>query len=228
MRSEETLRQMAGEARVIVDLSRLREVVEQLRTQDNACTAEPLYIVQQEERVYGLDTTWGGPYVWLHSDEATEVDAEGSAKLEAAYQETLQVPEGYTRTGYVDRWEFVTATLTYQAALDYIEHNAHRHRGKLRVFVESGYRNPEWQWLRRALPELLAALEAQAEIPIGLDWRPIDTAPDDTRVLLYSARDGSVLEARRSVGDVWRDVDEGCSINPDWDWTHWAPVNAPS
>jgi len=58
--------------------------------------------------------------------------------------------EDWTRTGFRWRWEFVQAFFTRQAAEEYLQSQAHN-LGEARVYVESAYRNREWQRLRELL-----------------------------------------------------------------------------
>jgi hypothetical protein len=85
---------------------------------------------------------------WLFDgDELDEADAE---KMEAAYDETGDIPDNYTRTAYVDRWDFVTACFTEQGCKDYLAVNKHNLK-EHRIYAESGYRNKEWIALRKFL-----------------------------------------------------------------------------
>jgi len=143
----------------------LLELRERLLHQDNQCTGDPVFLVQQRKRDYGYDTDYAefDQIAWL--SEGYECDKEDSAKLEKDYEESGTVPDDLTRTAYVDRWEFVQAFLTQAAAEHYVASNAHRMTDP-RIFVDSGYRNKEWIRLRAILmdPEF-AALGASTEHP---------------------------------------------------------------
>lgn len=122
----------------------LVELAERLCTQDNAGTAHPVFTVQQRKRIMGLDPQWSDDHIaWLDEDW-DEVSPEDSAPLEEAYQATYEEPKGYTRTSYTDVWEHVMSFFTDQAARDYIKRNRH-HMNEPRVWVDSAYRNFEWQ-----------------------------------------------------------------------------------
>lgn len=133
---------------------RVLRIAENIRTQDNRITAHPIFVVQQRRRLYGMDPSYVDDVVWLHSDESYEVSEEDAKRLEAAYRKSRSEPDGYTRTAYVDSWEFVTACFTEQGCKDYIASNGHNLK-EPRIYAESGFRNREWQVLR----EFLAALE---------------------------------------------------------------------
>lgn len=128
-------------------------IAENLRTQDNRITANPIFIVQQRRRQYGMDTDYCEDVIWLHSDEGCEVDEEEHDRLEAEYKQTGETPDGYTRTGYLDSWEFVTACFTEQGCKDYIAVNGHNLK-EPRIYAESGFRNREWEVLRAYLSAL--------------------------------------------------------------------------
>jgi hypothetical protein len=134
----------------------LAEVAHRLRTQDNQVTAHPIFTVQQRRRIYGLDPAYSERVVWVDSDG--EADGEKSAELERDFEQTGKERDGYTRTAYVDIWQFVTACLTEQGCKDYLALNGHNLR-EPRIYVESGCRNVEWQKLRTLLadPSCVAA-----------------------------------------------------------------------
>jgi hypothetical protein len=136
----------------------IQKIAERVRTQDNAITADPIFVVQQRVRMYGMDPDVDDVFVWLDScNDNIEIEEEEAAKLEETYQKTLKIPGEYCRTGYKDIWEFVQPFFTRKAAEAYIEVMRHRLTDP-RVYVESGYRNREWQTIR-ALLMLIAADE---------------------------------------------------------------------
>lgn len=132
----------------------LAEIARELRTQDNAATAHPIFVVQSRHRIYGLDPTWGGDVVWLCQDETIEADEEESRELSERQEREGEV-EGWDLVGYVDVWRNEQPFFTRTGAEEYIVRNRHRLTDP-RVYVESAYRNPEWQAIRElllALPE---------------------------------------------------------------------------
>jgi len=108
-----------------------------IRSQDNLATAGPIFVVQQKRRLYGLDPAYTETFVWMNSD-GEEADENERA----------------TRVGYLDQWEFVTACFTQGAAQRFIDENAHNLK-EPRIFVESSYRNYEWQAVREYLKAVL-------------------------------------------------------------------------
>ena len=130
------------------------EIRERLHAQDNRMTADPIFLVQEERRIYGMDTAYDPKIAWLYDDESVEVDANEAARLEAAYQaDGEDEPEGFRRVGYAVQWEFVMCFFTEAAADLYIKQNKHRYCGELRTYVGSAYRNYEWQAVRGWLME---------------------------------------------------------------------------
>lgn len=130
----------------------LAAMAKAIGTQDNACTEHPIFLVQQRRRVYGFDPVDGGSVaVWLDAcNDCAEIHGDEEQALEAAYQETGEVPPEYMRTGYADQWEFVQPFFSKAGAEAYIEANRHRMTDP-RVYVDSGYRNREWQAIRALL-----------------------------------------------------------------------------
>jgi hypothetical protein len=71
--------------------------------------------------------------------------------MEAAHDNGEDEPDGWFRTAYQDTWHFVTACFTEAGCNDYIRLNGHNHRGKLRVYADSSYRNEEFRAVRAFL-----------------------------------------------------------------------------
>ena len=105
------------------------EISQRLRTQDNQCTAEPMFCLQIKVRDVGYDPAYSeGNTVWLDMDSGD-------------YQEVPPESEGAEEFGYKDRWETVMAAFTKQGLEDYMRldgHNVKRraHNGETRIFVE--------------------------------------------------------------------------------------------
>ncbi len=106
-------------------MSDLEDIRRDLLMQDNRMTSHPMFVVQQKRRIYGL----GEEY----TEQFATVDFEESE-----------------RVGYKDIFEFVTCFFTNKAAEEYIETNAHN-LIEPRVYVDSGWRNKQWQAVRALL-----------------------------------------------------------------------------
>lgn len=124
------------------------EIAARLRTQDNRATHLPIFVVEQKRRVYGFDTGYAddADIAWIDPD-GEPGDADEVAEIEAKYQDTGEEPEGWTRTAFQDRWEFVTACFTEQGCKDFLAVNKHN-LTEPRIYVYSGYRNREWEEVR--------------------------------------------------------------------------------
>lgn len=133
----------------------LLDLSTQLKTQDNRITSDPIFLVQQKRRIYGLDPEYAEEYEfeWLHEDEGYGPDEYVQLALEAWREAGGQEDMPYRRLAYLDTWEFVQCFFTNQAAQDYIQINKHR-LNEPRVYVDSGYRNHEWIQLRRFLSSI--------------------------------------------------------------------------
>lgn len=149
-----------------VNEEHLKLVRRNLRTQDNRATSWPMFAVQQKRRDYGYDPDYTDNIAWIdqyndYGKAPTEAECAASGyvpepdeptheQLDKKYEETGDEPDGWTRTGYVDRWEFVTACFTEQGCKDYLEIDGHN-LNEPRIYVYSGWRNYEWQNVTRLL-----------------------------------------------------------------------------
>jgi hypothetical protein len=117
------------------------DFVSRLRYHDNGkgvnkhCTRNPLFIVEKRERVYGFDGDYSDQYEWHNSDDpeykADKRTATRLDKLDDGGRDTAPWKKVY----YEDRWEFVSAHFTKEAAEAYVRRKHHDYI-ELRVFVE--------------------------------------------------------------------------------------------
>jgi hypothetical protein len=147
--------------------------------------------------ICGIDPVWGGEIAWLDSDHSQIHDAEEVERLEQAYRDTGSEPDGFTRSGFVKRWEFVTACFTEQGCKDYLDANGHNLRNP-RIYVHSGYRNAEWIKLR----EWLTAVPAPAE-----------SHPDDVAVDNFAAAMKAKMAKQRAKGYGGWDDPSDCAAD---------------
>lgn len=115
----------------------LSVIGERLRTQDNHCTQNPMYCVQERRREYGYDLAYAEHAVWIDM-------ASGD------YEETEPGAEGAEEIGYKDRWETVMVAFTEEGCKEYLRLNGHNH-GETRIYVESWNRCPEMIAIREHL-----------------------------------------------------------------------------
>jgi len=135
-------------------VEKMQQIGALIRTQSNAhMTANPLYVVYEKERIY----TDHNPdeYEWFHQDSQSVADKQEHERLEAAFDDMEETPEGWLRLGYIERDRFVTACFTRKATEHYLAING-RNLKKPHVYVHSLFRNEEMQAIRdflMGLPE---------------------------------------------------------------------------
>lgn len=126
---------------------------------DDHCTANPIFIVQSLVYIDGIDLDYDPRYFWTDNDheieltdeelekELAEYKAEGGEYDEFDINWHKEVVNGndtlYQKIGYAERWEYVCAHFTREAAEAFIKRKKHDYR-KLRIFVDSQYRCPEF------------------------------------------------------------------------------------
>jgi hypothetical protein len=128
----------------------LIDISKRLKTQDNRCTADPMFCVQILVRDVGYDAAWSDTRCWLDSANEHEIyDDDPDFK---------GAPEGdeWDMTSYRDRWETVMVAFTEEGCKQYLEldgHNVRRRafRGEVRIYVESFRRCHEMIDLRNSL-----------------------------------------------------------------------------
>lgn len=131
------------------------------RKQNDHCTADPIYTVQREDRVYHVVAGEGDGFVWVVEGELCSDDL--SARIERRYRREWPIPERFERIEYRTRWEFVDAYLSYESAKARVELENRKHSGRYRTYVESGCRNHEWKALQAYLLALAAAQAADPQ-----------------------------------------------------------------
>ncbi|WP_395454669.1 hypothetical protein ACHMW5_13415 [Azospirillum melinis] len=137
----------------------LSAIGERVAGQDNHCTAEPLFVVFQKHRIYGINLEYEPDFVWVDTEgDFCEADDRQHRILERM-EERGRDTGRWERLGYVDTDRFVTACFTEAAAQAFID--ARRHNlNKPFIYVESLYRNHEMIAVRHSL---LGAAPEKAE-----------------------------------------------------------------
>ena len=155
-RDAEPLRKAMAETRPVTALS---DLIDRLRTQDNRATANPLFIVQQRRRIYGLDPAYSDTHVWIDlCNDHDEADEAKHRELDRADQCGDDYDACWTKTAYIDLWEFVTACFTEAGCERYIEANRHNLTDP-RIYAMSLHRNEEMLAVRAALSHLESTLK---------------------------------------------------------------------
>ena len=127
----------------------------ELRTQDNAITADPLFVVFQEERIYGVSRYYrNNGFTWVCVDDSSVTADDDEAKvLDKLLDEDRELSIGnvtYERVWYRIVPRFVTACLTRKGAEAFIARNGHNLTNPY-IYVESLHRNEEMIALRNHL-----------------------------------------------------------------------------
>jgi hypothetical protein len=217
-------------------LETIRALVEEMRTQDNASTKHPLFIVQQKRRTYGMDADIDDiPFVWRWKEDweytcepgaiVQQIREDVHTAHEVVHLEDDEIdPEelGYERLAYVEHWDFVTAHFTRKAAQRYIDENRHN-LSDPRIYVSSQYRCREWIETIGALSEIVGekSYKTGAELLDWLDSHPhLRPTPAKFRAWLdeiaedrgrSAAPDGEHLEDRIARWRAAEPKDEECS-----------------
>lgn len=133
----------------------LLQIGNNLRTQDNRCTDQPLWVVFKKRRIYGIDSDYCDDRAWIDA-EGKEAD-EKEADILDRWAARGDVDESkWRRTGYIDIDVFVTACFTEQGCKDYIAANGHN-LNQPHIYADGSYRNREYRAVRDFLMSLPAA-----------------------------------------------------------------------
>lgn len=144
-------------------------IAENLRTQDNAITADPIFMVQRLERTYGFDPAYCEEWM-LRDNEGTEYQSkEVKHDWDAWDWDDISHEEFKARHGvrpgdlekvyFRETWTNVMPCFTRAGAEAYLKINGHN-LGKTRIYVESAYRNREWILIREWLMGLKKEVNA--------------------------------------------------------------------
>ena len=142
---EQEIRNATNQA--AIDADTLRAVTANIRTQYNAGTADPMFVVFQKKMVAGLESGYEDFWIWVSDDDGyyEEADAETAVVLKRLHDEGGPLIIGsrtYKRTGC--RWidMFCAAFLTQKGAEDYLACNGHNLKQPF-IYVHGMYRNAE-------------------------------------------------------------------------------------
>ncbi len=122
---------------------------ENIRTQDNRITSDPMFCVyQKREIVVDADYDYDR-IVWVDED-GNEANKRQSRRLELLHENFREPPEKWQRVAVKDIDEFVTCCFTEQGCKDYLAANGHNLRLPF-IYVKSGFRNAEYIGIRNWL-----------------------------------------------------------------------------
>lgn len=123
--------------------NRLELLVQRLNTQDNRATAHPIFIVQQEHRIYGMDPKLADSTtkcVWQFKWNSEDLYETLEDAMDCEGQDD---EDDFEKIYYVIEWRYVCAHFTEAAAQEYIRTNIHN-LDNPRIYVDSQYRCDEW------------------------------------------------------------------------------------
>jgi len=145
------------------------DIAKNLRTQDNLCTGDPIFMVQKLDRVYGLTSDYSERWMLLDDEGEEYLTDKGKSDWEAwdcaditdaQFEERNGVhPRDLRKVYFRDRWTNVMPCYTRAGAEAYLKANGHN-LGKTRIYVVSAYRNQEWILIREWLMGLKKEVEA--------------------------------------------------------------------
>lgn len=129
-----------------------------LRTQDNRCTASPMFCVQVCKRIGPIDPRYGNGHRMYHNhDEAATYYPDRPDPAEwkrlKALDDDGELPENISMGDYVEEWFTVQVCFTEDGCKRHLELNGHnyRHYYGTRIYADSFHRNPEMLEIRAAL-----------------------------------------------------------------------------
>jgi len=152
-------------------ISFLKKIQENLNTQDNRCTADPIFIVYDWERI---------PSSHYYSDEWMFVDSEGKiaedeeelinflkeseccgkiSEEELKDMTDTELLEWIKKKGvddieqvyYIKKKVFINVFFTEEAANSFIKQNYYHYTDEVHTYVNCLWRNPEMQHIRNCL-----------------------------------------------------------------------------
>jgi hypothetical protein len=135
------------------DLSeQMKQLGEEIISQDNLGTMHPAFCVMQKRRCYGITED----YIDYVADGYVLVDENGEEVDACEYKEDIESGEeieGISKVWYKNTDVVVASFFSRQAALDYIDANEHNLNEPF-LFVDSQHNNPEWKKIRAYLMAL--------------------------------------------------------------------------
>lgn len=142
---------------------KLKKIAQNLTTQDNRITADPIFYVQENQRIWGFDPHYSENYVWI-DDEGNDIgeefyddldfleendycDEEDVIKCRERLRQYGVNEENCQKVYYIDIWENVQPFFTEEEAQQYLKINGHNLKNP-RIYVACAFRNEEWQLMR--------------------------------------------------------------------------------
>lgn len=122
---------------------------ENIRTQDNRITSDPMFCVYQKREIV-VDADYDHDRIVWVDEDGNEANKRHSRRLELLHENFREPPEKWRRVAVKDIDEFVTCCFTEQGCKDYLAANGHNLRLPF-IYVKSGFRNAEYIGIRNWL-----------------------------------------------------------------------------
>ncbi|HBA8915562.1 TPA: ead/Ea22-like family protein [Escherichia coli] len=122
---------------------------ENIRTQDNRITSDPMFCVYQKREIV-VDADYDHDRIVWVDEDGNEANKRHSRRLELLHENFREPPEKWRRVAVKDIDEFVTCCFTEQGCKDYLAVNGHNLRLPF-IYVKSGFRNAEYIGIRNWL-----------------------------------------------------------------------------
>ncbi|EIH5628826.1 ead/Ea22-like family protein, partial [Escherichia coli] len=122
---------------------------ENIRTQDNRITSDPMFCVYQKREI-AVDADYDHDRIVWVDEDGNEANKRHSRRLELLHENFREPPEKWRRVAVKDIDEFVTCCFTEQGCKDYLAVNGHNLRLPF-IYVKSGFRNAEYIGIRNWL-----------------------------------------------------------------------------
>ncbi|KPU04456.1 hypothetical protein AN697_12950 [Enterobacter cloacae subsp. cloacae] len=135
---------------------------ENIRTQDNRITSEPMFCVFQKREIVVDEDYDCDRIVWV-DEEGCEATERQRMRLELLHDNCRETPDKWRRIAVKDIDDFVTCCFTEQGCKDYLACNGHNLRLPF-IYVKSGFRNDEYIGIRNWLAGI-----GKGECPLGFN-----------------------------------------------------------
>ena len=132
----------------------IKEIAFNIRNQDNRITANPIFMVQVRVEICGLENGYED-HIKVIDEDHDEIDPPDGMDSYSSLADWHEQQEelGHTLVGCRYEWHNKQPFFTEVGAQRYIDRNRHN-LGKTRIYVESGYRNDEWEAIRETLRKI--------------------------------------------------------------------------
>ena len=130
-----------------IDADTLRAMTANIRTQYNAGTADPMFVVFEKQLIAGVGDGFAEDWMWVTADdgEHSEADHEMAVILDRLRDDGEPLVIGrrtYEKLGIKRVDKFCAAFLTRKGAEDYLASNGHNLKQPF-IYVHGMYRNAE-------------------------------------------------------------------------------------